>query len=819
MWLRRRGAGTHSRTSGTGDLDGVSGRNRYEEERFNPNYKGNTESQKHWVSYHQLLIDLRKRQYHHFLYCEFLLHILVFTLVVIYIGVQLDLDQITDANRVQTQLFVDAKFPRVSSPTFISFREVATQQDIAQYVFNVIYRSILDPKLLSSSNYTTIQGALTLLWGVRFRTVQVESGKGCVWRGPAEYAPSQPCVARFTPSRENSKSHGCYNFSSAEATGERRFDTPFTSYPASGWVVDLDFSDNPSDTAFLNTLQRMFSTETEESNATTAFINDETALLLISFTMFSPSTNVIMYSRLGFEFLPSGLVLPVAELKEAPFLQNSERNLAVFVVGGIMVAVIPLRLFSQVINVIKLSRLPGFSGRKYVLAWVIELLMAALMVILLIDVFIRLFTHGYRSELVNAIHTETFYAGTGNYVASWELLRIFSAFAVLLLSVYTVKYFRLFWGFRFIYSVLRASAKDLLAFCLVFLLLVVSFSSFLLLLFGPYSKTYATYLDAFCACLLQVTGYFTLRNLEYASPVELLGVSSFFVVFFIISFNLLLLNTYIAIFLKSFGIAYSEALEQEQGNLQRRKNTKTIKENNVESELPACRIEEMSRPYRLNATGGARCFAVRRGWLWRNRQLCRQCLNGNSSVWLSLQSIFCCSNHLRLSWLTTGQVIRRLQVWRKKSVNQSKNFLSFQELRSALEGEAKHRTQIDNFQVDYLFSICTLKPTATRAARFQQTISDLLQRNESTLGYIRKVKEQVEEGRLSETQRNDLIEDFHVMYEAFMDLKLQHLRAEMRLEHSVRKVLAEQETIHNSLLEIQATFQTLAAQSEDVAVI
>jgi len=151
-------------------------------------------------------------------------------------------------------------------------------------------------------------------------------------------------------------------------------------------------------------------------------------------------------------------------------------------------------------------------------------------------------------------------------------------------------------------------------------------------------------------------------------------------------------------------------------------------------------------------------------------------------------------------------------------VNQSKNFLSFQELRSALEGEAKHRTQIDNFQVDYLFSICTLKPTATRA-RFQQTISDLLQRNESTLGYIRKVKEQVEEGRLSETQRNDLIEDFHVMYEAFMDLKLQHLRAEMRLEHSVRKVLAEQETIHNSLLEIQATFQTLAAQSEDVAVI
>ncbi|GBG26174.1 Polycystin-2 [Hondaea fermentalgiana] len=835
---------------GSGGAITLGRRSRYEAERFNPKYKGTPANQQCCVVYHQLLIDLRNLQYNEFLAKEMILHLLLNCFLMCYVGLQLELDQISDARLLQRQLLLAPTFPRVLTDEIIDFSQVRDHQDVVQYIFNVIFRNLLNPLDYphEQGNFAKVHGGVTVVRGIRFRTIQVRPNSGCAWRGPAEFEPSEPCVAGFTLSRQMKENRecfrpstldlddevinscDCYVYLTAEETGEQDFVTDFASYPGSGHVKDLSVNDETN----FDQLQAMFAgtaaavnmsgTSADDSNAALAFVNAETALLLISFTLISPNTNVVMASRMGFEFLPSGLVRAVPDFQEAPLVQSVDRGAGTIVVAVFLALTVVARLVFQLLNAVNLRRINDFAHGRKLFASAMELVLFVSLSLILAELGLRFFTASLHDDVFAALKTqepgsaEFFVARASTYVARFHLLRAFSAFNVLVCCVYSIKYFRLFWGFRFLYAIIQTTAADLGALYMLCLTLAVSCGSFLLMLYGPYSLAYASFARALETCLLQVTGYFTTSNLRYASPVEELSISTFFIVFSIVCFNLIALNLYVSVVLKAFGIVFTEVVNQEQGReLQSVKADRAATGDGTfaEDDLPGSYPGEISRSSRLDAKEGIRVSHEVRAWIWRNRQLYRKYKEGTGSLLKLLGSCMCCVNHLHSDWLSTREIIERLQVWRKKASNQSANFLTFTELRRVLEGEARDYTQVDNFQVDYLFGVCSLRPSLARVHAFQRVMDDLRYRGKSTFDYARETQRATKQRELLESQRSDLVVEFNYAYKALMDVKLQQLRAEARLQMRIDQVRDSQIQIRRSLADLQATAQNLAARTEE----
>jgi len=248
----------------------------------------------------------------------------------------------------------------------------------------------------------------------------------------------------------------------------------------------------------------------------------------------------------------------------------------------------------------------------------------------------------------------------------------------------------------------------------------------------------------------------------------------------------LLFNLYIAVVLKAFGIVYNQSI-----------------------------VEDPCAPPELNQVkGGIYLNSECHAWCGRNRALCSKCCLSGSGSGTLIASVLCCANHNRRDWLPTREVLLRLQEWKKKRKHTARNFLSFEDIREALQGETKNYYEVNNFQVDFLFSICRIKLNSGDAERIERLLLLRHEQGRDTPELKSEIQSETRRvlqrlglaSKSSEAESNTLaMHEFASTFKALSTLKKERIAASIQLNRQVENVVANQQALLELLQELQTT--------------
>mmetsp|Transcript_9674 Transcript_9674/g.15881 ORF Transcript_9674/g.15881 Transcript_9674/m.15881 type:complete len:767 (-) Transcript_9674:1099-3399(-) len=746
---------------------GSSGKKKHVGQRFSPSYKGNKLSQDSCIVYHRLIEDLWRMRYDRFLMFEMVFHVFTLIFVMAYVLAQLDITSITGHTSGLRELFEGTSFPMSTGADTLSFSSIESKADVGQFVMNVIFPKLLNPATVGLANYTRISSVNQLFWGVRFRAIDVQPNKGCAWRSSEQLEPAvaPTCYSAFSKSYE-SKETPHYTWQSAEETQEGTFTTYSGSYPGSGFVENILLNEYTKD-ALVEKLTGMFTLSSE-----TRFIRDSTSFMIITMTLFNPNVNMIAFPRLAFEFLPTGRTVASSDIRSMPYIAKSPYNTGEYVTAVITVMLVFIRIVMVFLNLIarrkQLTRVlkRGNEFLETAMVWVFELALVALMSITLYCIIAATFVQNKVIDIQNALNNDVYDARAGLDIDWFWTSQQFYAYLVLLMALYLFKYFRLFYGLRFLYLVGWVSTFDLIHFFIVIFAAASGMALIILVMFGYALEPFSRYGAAFTTVLLQMVGYFSVQGEIRRLNLPFLTL---YLILYVVVFSILLLNLYFAIILKCFGIVYNESL----------------KDDDI-----------------FQVKNGVNVWTETKYWYQRNRFLCGKLFSGGGGCADVFRSLCCCRNHLRKRWLSHIDIIRRLREWKRKQRNQYKNFLCFEDMREALEGEAKTFRRVDNYQIDYLFSICTLTVTKEESVEVQKVIEHMLHTETKPIDYIKAGEKERKENRKRD-MTNVVMKELHNVYSQFMQMKHENVASELQLDVTLNDVLEQEKTISTAIREMQ----------------
>jgi hypothetical protein len=793
--------------------------------RYNLKYKGSVANQGLCVSYHQLMMDLQERRYERFLLFECMNQVVMVAFVIAFVFVLEAEGSVLGTEDALTQLFVQSN---IVSGQFSDegdtkrLAQVRCVADVQDYLVNVIGGAVLDPPVQAQTNWSTVQNSQSLLTGVRFRALDMESDVECRWGGPDLVASGQLDASQFTAvkkcwpafrkslMRTAPRANACgAQFMTAEQSGMQSLHSLGVEYPGSGYVRDVMLPSNATETAeaaawrLSSAVRELAILKLEDGTwSPSAMVQEGTAALVVSLVFVSASVNTLATVDILFEFLPSGLVRGQAFILVKVVLPAAN-SLQRKWVAGLLTAVVSLRLLLVPVNLLYFLPKLRRDTEWRVEVWVRELVFAALM--LLYVVFVCSVTFMSTDALWNTIrggHSERVW-GAAQEMCSKEKNAVELTSALILVPIiYMMTYNRLFRGLRFISVFASVAAPDLLVLFVVILIALGAATIFANILFGPYSVTYSTLGGSFNAIALQLVGFFSATNVSWASN-NSLGVVAYYTVCVILTFQLLLINMYVAILVKAFCIVVGAqsrmAAAAHAADAQHERSADLAAHSKLRHLL-----------------GGVSLTGETAAYLRRNKPLCRQCCGSWRDLTEMLLSVLCCSNRNRSDWMPDSAIIARLFEWKARRANATRNFLSFESLRAAMIGERSSERTVNNYQVDYLMSfVATLVVPTQEAARIQAVVDQANAADTTTISVVRAVlaerQQAAQRGDASKGDASPVLEEMQNVMDAFLELKRKHIMATLKLGKEFSEIEANQTKVRAAVQHLRALVEDIGA--------
>ncbi len=794
--------------------------------RYNLKYKGSIANQGLCVSYHQLILDLQERRYERFLLFEFLMQVLVVAFVISLVFVLEAEGSVTGTTDALSQLFVQSDiasngFSEESDTQRLA--QVRSLSNVQEYLVNVIGGAVLNPSVQSQTNWSTVQNRQALLVGVRFRALDVERDVHCGWNGPnlvasgqldaSQFAVVKQCWPAFRESlmRTAPRPNSCgAQFMTAAQTGMLPLRSQGVVYPGSGYVRDvlLTNATGTGESAKASAWQIPAALQelaimklADGSWSPSAIVQPGTAALVVSMVFASASVNTLATVDILFEFLPSGLVRGQAFIR-VKVIQPASGALLLKWIAGLLIAVVVLRLLLVPVNLLYFLPKLRRSSEWRVGVWAREVIFTTLMLLYIVYAGSVAFPS---SDLWNTVRTgsQERIWGAAQTLCGDEALAVDFTSALLLVPViYLITYTRLFRGLRFISVFVSVAAPDLVVLFVVILIAMAAATIFASLLFGPFAVTYSTLAGSWNAISLQLVGYFSIFNIGWSSDNKT-GVVAYYAVCVILSFQLLLVNMYLAVLVKAFCIVVAAQTRM------------------AAAASAAAAQHERSADVTAHAKlrhllGGVSVPAETVAYLRRNKTLCRQCCGSWRNFAEMLLSVLCCSNRNRSDWMTDSAIIARLYEWKTRRANATRNFLNFESLRAAMIGERSSERTVNNYQVDYLMSfVATLVVPAQEAARIQAVVDQANAADATTISVVREIlaerEQAAQRGDASKGNASPVLEELQNVMDALLELKRKHIMATLKLSKEFSETEANQIKTHAAVQHLRALVQDLSA--------
>jgi hypothetical protein len=799
--------------------------------RYNLKYKGSISNQGHCVSYHQLILDLQERRYERFLLLECMMQVVVVAFVIVFVWVIDAEGSVLATEDALTQLFVQSN---IVSGGFSDegevkrLAQVRSVADVQGYLLNVIGGAVLDPPVQAQTNWSTVQNSQSLLVGVRFRALDVESDVDCGWSGPdlvavgqldaSQFAVVKKCWPAFRESlmRTAPRANPCSGqFMTAEQSGMLPLRSSGVEYPGSGYVRDVMLS-NAGETAEqtawrLSSALREIAVGFHFENGTfsqSTMVQEgaeggpRTAALVVSLVFASVSVNTLATVDILFEFLPSGLVRGQAFIQVKVVLPDTSALTRRWV-AGLLITAVSLRLLLVPVHLLYFVPKLRRDTEWRVGVWARELITTTLTVIFVYYVALETFT--------SSNTWANFLAGPpeGVWRAAQSLCRndrlsnsLTYALAIVPIITLMLPYLKLFRVLRFVSVFATVAAPDLIVLFVVILVALGAATIFVSVLFGSSIVTYSTLGGCMNAIALQLVGYFSVANLGSAVDIST-GVVAYYLVVVCLAFQLLLINMYVAILVKAFCIVVgaqsrmaaaahaADAQHERKGDLAAHSKLRHL-------------------------LGGISVPGETVAYLRRNKPLCRQCCGSWHDFTEMLLSVLCCSNRNRKDWMPDSVIIARLYEWKARRANATRNFLSFENLRAAMIGERSSERTVNNYQVDYLMSfVATLRVKTEEAEVIQKEVDEANRANTTTISVVReKMAERQQAAQRSDASKTDaspVLEEMQNVMDAFLELKRKHIMATLKLEKEFSHIEADQTKVHAAVQHLRALVQDIGA--------
>lgn len=305
-----------------------------------------------------------------------------------------------------------------------------------------------------------------------------------------------------------------------------------TFYDGGGYVADLGYN--------LQTALRVV--RNLESND---WIDQRTAVVLVEFTVFEPSTSLFSMAKFLYEVIPTGRPETIARFNTISIYGASDSKLgSVFLAFQIILLL--LVAYFLILETIKIYRQ---TCSYFGLFWNWMNLLQLISTITTVAFFF--FKENYVSSFVKNVHTNPFQTTSVDYVLFWSELEI--AVLSLVIFILTVKFLRIIRFNRHVCQMvasLKLSTPHLVSYSVVFLVDMFAFALLGFLLFGNDLQSYRSVVASLGTLFQEFLGG-ELHFNEIKSANRILG--PIYIFSFMLSTAFILINMFVAILNDSYG--------------------------------------------------------------------------------------------------------------------------------------------------------------------------------------------------------------------------------------------------------------------------
>ena len=306
----------------------------------------------------------------------------------------------------------------------------------------------------------------------------------------------------------------------------------YTFYDGGGYVADLGYN--------LQTALRVV--RNLENNA---WIDQRTAVVLVEFTVFEPSTSLFSIAKFLYEVIPTGRPETLARFETLSIYGAPNSKLgSVFL--AFQITLLLLVAYFLFLETVKIYRQTCSYFGSF---WNWMNLLQLISTITTIAFFF--FKENYVSSFVKNVHTNPFQTTSVDYVLFWSELEIIVL--SLVIFILTVKFLRIIRFNRHVCQMvasLKLSTPHLVSYSVVFLVNMFAFSLLGWLLFGNDLQSYHS-LVASLGTLFQKFLGGELLFIEIQSANRILG--PIYIFSFMLSTAFILINMFVAILNDSYG--------------------------------------------------------------------------------------------------------------------------------------------------------------------------------------------------------------------------------------------------------------------------
>lgn len=303
-------------------------------------------------------------------------------------------------------------------------------------------------------------------------------------------------------------------------------------YDGGGYVADLGYN--------LQTALRVV--RNLESNA---WIDQRTAVVLVEFTVFEPSTSLFSMAKFLYEVIPTGRPETLARFETLSIYGASNSKLgSVFLAFQItLLLLVAYFLFLEIVKIYRQTC--SYFGSFWNWMNLLQLISTITTIVFFF------FKENYVSSFVKNVHTNPFRTTSVDYVLFWSELEI--VVLSLVIFILTVKFLRIIRFNRHVCQMvasLKLSTPHLVSYSVVFLVNMFAFSLLGWLLFGNDLQSYHSLVASLGTLFEKFLGGELSFN-EIQSANRILG--PIYIFSFMVSTAFILINMFVAILNDSYG--------------------------------------------------------------------------------------------------------------------------------------------------------------------------------------------------------------------------------------------------------------------------
>eukprot|EP00949_MAST-11_sp_MAST-11-sp1_P002659 g2659.t1 len=637
-----------------------------------------------WVSFDRLLSQVLNAERNFIVKWEAFRFICFMCIFAPFLLLHYNVPELYDVQETLSNHIVNAPIPETGR----MLSEIQSVDHFWDYIERVYIPAVYSPIRNSSGTRFAVGSFNQVLWGVRFRQQRVrkvsgESQNACglpLAIHESGIVDGNICSQSYTETTIDTTTYGMpglrnsslfrYTWMNAEQTGAGQHTSlaaTGTRYGGDGFVVDLPLNRSEA-TEIVKNLKCK-----PASSSCVPFIDRQTRMVYITVNLFNVNSAIFARNNLQIEFDRSGKIIASATNQLGVLVPQAGSRYTAAMIMSIVLCVL---IVSQLVQWLLAIRQVGTG----IFDAIVALLCHALFLIHVYEAFNQL-VFRYNENLLNEkLQDEnTFY--DLNQLLGWhETMSFVYAFDFIMLIMSTFKYMFLIPGLSAVFNTMLSSARDLIYFMFLIILMMSAFVFGGFIVFGWENANFNTLATSTITLFRVLINDMALDELV-GNDASRGGSFSMAAVAFSIASNVLfyfvLTNLMIGILLNAWRDEKKKiALEEER----RKKQRGNHPEERIMSKIahffaPCCRVRTYSRA-------------------------CKNPKQTSIRLWQGLRDI------VRPSNIPILEVKLRLVQWRQKKSNKDIPYLDFNLISSMLEGGIRNQRVVTDSDVRVVMSLC-----------------------------------------------------------------------------------------------------------------